>query len=122
MSQPPSLIDTSPLAAVPLISFRPPPDIQKAIDDRGFKGNRWHIHQIESAAGPVNLDNYLVKILRLPSEKGLDSLEGLLRHIRLNINNFVNTDDVEFSPYADSDASKWRSDSPLGAVVHIDFG
>jgi hypothetical protein len=119
MSQPPSLIDTSPLAAVPLLSFRPPPDIQRAIDARGFN---WHIHAIEFAAGPLNLDNYLIKILKLPSEKGIDSPEGLLRHVRLNINHFVNTDDVEFSPYADSDEGKWRSDSPLGAVMHIDFG
>ena len=36
MSQPPSPIDSSPMAAVPHISFRLPPDIQRAIDARGF--------------------------------------------------------------------------------------
>lgn len=118
MSPPPSVFDNSPLAATPLISFRPPPDIQKAIDARGAN---WHIHAIEFAAGPINLDNYRVKILRLPRTRGLDSLEGLLKHIRLNINDFLNTDLVEFSPYDDSDGRKWRSDSPLGAVMHIDF-
>lgn len=118
MSPPPSPLYNSPLAAIPLISFRPPPDIQKAIDARG---TNWHIHAIEFGAGPVNLDNYRIKILKLPSERGIDSLQGLLKYIRLNINNFLPTDKVEFSPYDDSDKSKWRSDSPLGAVMHIDF-
>jgi hypothetical protein len=118
MSQPP-LIDDTPMAALPLISFRPPPNIQREIDSRGFN---WHIHPIEFAAGPVNLDNYRVKILKNPSEKGLDSLEGLLRHIRLNINHFVDPDKVRFAPYDSADGSIWRSDNPLGAVIHIDFG
>jgi hypothetical protein len=119
MSQPPSLADDSSMAAVPLISFRPPPEIQRAIDDRG---TNWHIHAIEFAGGPLNLDNYRVKILKRPTVKGLDSLEGLLKYIRLNINEFVNTDDVEFTPYSSDDEAKWRSDNPAGSVIHIDFG
>src|SRR5262245_30511423 len=118
MSQPPSLVDNSPMAAVPLISFRPPPDIQRTIDARGFN---WHIHPIEFAGGPVNLDNYRVKILELPGEKGLDSLEGLLRHIRVNLDDFLSHDQVSFSEYASDDLAKWRSDSPLGAVMRFDF-
>lgn len=119
MSQPPSPIDNTPMAAVPLISFRPPPEIQRAIDDRGFN---WHIHTIELAAGPVNLDNYRVKILKQPSEEGLDSLEGLLEHIRLNMNDFLPQDKVRFGAYSFFDAAKWRSDHALGAVMRFDFG
>jgi hypothetical protein len=119
MSQPPSLIDSTPMAAVPLISFRPPPEIQRAIDDRGLN---WHIHPIELAAGPVNLDNYRVKIPKQPSEKDLSSLEGLLKHIRLNMNDFLPQDKVRFSQYHWADGGKWRTDSPLGAVMRFDFG
>ena len=114
-----SLIENGPMAAVPLISFRPPPNVQRAIHDRG--GN-WHIHAIEFAAGPVNLDNYRVKILQRPTARGLDSLEGLLKYIRLNINEFVDSDKVKFAPYDSADRGKWSSDLPVGAVLHIDFG
>jgi hypothetical protein len=114
-----SLIENGPMAAVPLISFRPPSDVQRAIDARGFN---WHIHPIEYAVGPVNLDNYRVKILQRPTARGLDSLEGLLKYIRLNINEFVDTDNVEFAPFSSDDEKKWSSDLPVGAVIHIDFG
>lgn len=109
----------SPMAALPLISFRAPPGVQRAIDARGAN---WHIHAIEYACGPVNLDNYRIQILQQPKERGLESLEGLLNYIRLNINDFVSREKATFAPYDDADRTKWRSNAPVGAVIHIDLG
>jgi len=114
-----SVIENGPMAAVPLISFRPPPDIQRAIDARGFN---WHIHPVEFGIGPLNLDNYRIKIVQHPSVRGLDTTEGLFKYIRLNINQFVDTDKCEFEPYSDSDSRRWNTDLPIGTVMHIDFG
>jgi hypothetical protein len=109
-----------PMAAEHLISFRPSITVQQEFRRRG--GVFWHIQGIENGAGPVNLDNYRVKILELPSLKGLDSLRGLLNYVRLNINRFVDPDRARFSPYSAADAARWNSNYPLGAVLHIDLG
>jgi hypothetical protein len=119
VSQPPPAVGGIPMAAVPLISFRPPPDVQRAINARGAL---WHVHRIEHGHGAVNIDNYRVKILALPYLRGINSLRGLLKHIRLNINDFVDPDSARFAPYTEADGSKWRSDYPVGAVIHIDLG
>ena len=108
---------SGPMAAEQLISFRPPTAIQREFHKRGV----WHIQGIEDGIGPVNLDNYCVKILELPSLKGLDFLRGLLRYLRLNINRFVDPGRARFSPYSAADAARWNSDNPVGAVLHIDL-
>lgn len=109
-----------PMAAEQLISFRPSIAVQREFRKRG--GVLWHIQGIENGVGPVNLDNYRVKILELPSRRGLDSLSGLLSFVRLNINRFVDPGRARFSPYSAADAARWRSNNPVGAVLHIDLG
>jgi hypothetical protein len=70
----------------------------------------------------VNLDNYRVRILRHPTTRGLDSTKGLLKYIRLNINQFLDPNKCAFAPYSDGDKARWNSDLPVGAVMHIDLG
>lgn len=111
---------SGPMAAEQLISFRPPIAVQREFRKKG--GVLWHIQGIERGEGPVNLDNYRVKILELPSRRGLDSLPGLLSYVRLNINRFVDPGRARFSPYSAADAARWRSSNPVGAVLHIDLG
>ena len=85
-------------------------------------GVLWHIQGIERGEGPVNLDNYRVKILELPSRRGLDSLTGLLSYVRLNINRFVDPARARMSPYSAADAGRWHSTNPVGAVMHWGLG
>jgi hypothetical protein len=109
-----------PMAAEQLISFRPPTAVQREFRKRG--GVLWHIQGIERGEGPVNLDNYRVKILELPSRRGLDSLAGLLSYVRLNINRFVDPARARMSPYSAVDAARWHSTNPVGAVMHWGLG
>jgi len=109
-----------------LISFRPPHDVQKSISDRALiKGLAcdWDIHHIEDASGNINLDYYPIKVTTLPTVDGKRlSAEELLSKIRLNINQFVDTNISEFSPYdKEKESEKWNSPSPLTSVVHIDM-
>jgi hypothetical protein len=109
-----------PMAAEPLISYRPPTVVQREFRNRG--GILWHIQAIEHGDGALNLDNYRVKILKLPSRRGIDSLRGLLDFVRLNINQFIDPGRARFSPYSAADGARWNSNNPVGAVLHIDLG
>lgn len=108
-----------------LISFRPPHDVQKSITDRALMKGLvcdWDIHHIEDATGDINLDYYPIRVTTLPTVDGKRlSAEELLSKIRLNINQFVDTNITEFSPYDNKESEKWNSSSPLTSVVHIDM-
>ncbi|HSL03321.1 MAG TPA: hypothetical protein VK901_07265 [Nitrospiraceae bacterium] len=102
-----------------LISFRPPTAIQQNI-----KSRIWGFHAIEKpgAIGPINLDYYPVEVSQLPLLGGVRSTpEQFLKHIRLNINNFLDPTLTRFYPYDQIEAVKWASPNPLGAVLHLDF-
>jgi hypothetical protein len=77
------------------------------------------VQRIQDASGLLNLDRYEVRVTRLPD--GYDGA-GLLRQVRLNLNDFVDTRNSEFIPYAvGTDDVKWASASPVGAVFKIDI-
>jgi hypothetical protein len=102
-----------------LISFRPPLPIQQNI-----KSRMWGFHAIEKpgAIGPINLDYYPVEVSQLPLLGGVRSTPELfLKHIRLNINNFLDPTLTRFCPYDKIEAAKWTSPNPLGAVLRLDF-
>jgi hypothetical protein len=103
----------------PLISFRPSPPVQSLIKD---VGHNWHIYHLEDAEGDINLDYYPVTVKKMPVINGkLQTAETLLEYIRLNINQFVNTDIAEFSPYDKAEAETWRTKAATGSVIHIDM-
>ena len=110
-----------------ICSFRPTKEVQTAFfarsqDDKEH-GKEWSIHWIEDAKGDkINLDYYPVRIRQLPTVDGKKWTPAqLLKHVRLNVNEFVNTDLVSFAPYKDQDKTKWQSDDPAGSIILLDI-
>lgn len=102
-----------------LINFVPPSSVQTALKSRS---SDWKFHKLDDAHGPINLDYYPVKVDVLPVLGGNRlTAEQFLSHIRLNLNDFVDTNIAKFSPLDNTDAAKWASGNPLNAVVHIDM-
>jgi hypothetical protein len=118
LAQAPAVLPAS--AWQDLISFVPPVAIQRQVLKRGRPA--WSFHRIEDAVGPANLDYYPVHVTRLPRVRGATlSATQLLAHIRLNINDFIDTRLTRFSPQDAIDKLRWNSINPLGAVLHLDF-
>ncbi|MEA2732931.1 MAG: hypothetical protein QOF70_7406, partial [Acetobacteraceae bacterium] len=91
-----------------------PPAVVSMITPRNMT-----VQRIQDAAGLLSLDRYEVRIATIPD--GYDDL-SLLRQIRLNLNDFVNTRNSEFIPYdVGTDDVRWASGSPVGAVFKIDI-
>ena len=107
-----------------LVSLRAPTTVQQRVRDKN-PGNRWYVHRLENALGPISLDYYPVRVTRLPTQipdiVSSPSATDLLRHIRYHINDFIDTTNCEFSPYDSAEGTKWLSADPLGAVIHIDM-
>jgi len=64
---------------------------------------------------PISFDYYPVIIQQLPNNT---TAEQLLKKIRVDINDFIDTNYGEFFP---TDETGWNSDDPLGVVVRIDL-
>jgi hypothetical protein len=101
-----------------LISLRPPVSVQQKILKKKW-GADWFFHRIEKGVGPVNLDYYPVQVSRLPPN--FASADLFLRHIRLNINDFIDTRLTKFSAYNKDENKLWLSNNPLGAILHLNF-
>ncbi|WP_192821638.1 hypothetical protein [Rufibacter sp. LB8] len=73
----------------------------------------------------VNMDYFGVKVNTLPVINGQQlTPQQFLNLIRLNINNFVDSENSEFTPYNHyniDDRALWSSTNPLGAIVSIDI-
>lgn len=73
----------------------------------------------------VNMDYFAVKVDVLPyTGSGRLTPDQFLSYIRKNINDFVDTDLSEFTPYkwyGINDTDLWNSDDPIGAVIAIDI-
>lgn len=64
------------------------------------------------------MDYYPVRVTKLPEINGRQATPAqLLEHVRLNINQFVDTTITEFEPFEQGDAAKWKSDDPHGAML-----
>lgn len=103
-----------------LLLFKVPDDIVAYLAQRSMKIQYAHN---ESYSNELNTDNYCVLIRRLPSFSGkrITHLE-LKEHIRLNINDFLDTSIARFYPYdASIDAPIWQSSSPVRAVIRINM-
>ncbi|MDM1296538.1 hypothetical protein HX021_19810 [Sphingobacterium sp. N143] len=73
----------------------------------------------------VNMDYFPITVTELPIVNGkrLTPAE-FIKHIRLNINNFINKDYSSFAPYnylGIDDTNLWNSSNPINAVVGIDI-
>lgn len=116
-----------------LISLRPPVEVQSAL-----KQVSRSVHHIEDAGGDpdrnpdINLDFYPVRVRSMPTVNGKHfTAPDLLRYIRLNLNEFVDTSLFDFSlDDEEADGEKWETVDPadpvalrglLGVVLHLDF-
>ncbi|MGB5944417.1 MAG: hypothetical protein WBG71_16145 [Leeuwenhoekiella sp.] len=88
------------------------------------------VQYIDDAEGAVvNMDYFPVVIDRLPTNPITGqrfTADGFLEYIRLNINDFVDTDFSSFSPENEVDtgydeSAIWFSSYPLGAILHIEI-
>ncbi|KQQ78773.1 hypothetical protein ASF73_04485 [Xanthomonas sp. Leaf131] len=98
-----------------LFNWSAPAEVDSAVSARGMA-----IQRIQDAAGELSLDRYEVRCERLPEGW---SAPALVEHLRLHLNDFIDTDYSTFIPYvAGVDDTTWQSASPLGAVFKIDIG
>lgn len=82
-------------------------------------GRDMSVQRMTEAIGALNLDRYEIRVTSLPSGW---SDEQLLEHVRLHINDFLDTDNSEFIPYTTGDDDlKWASAAPTGTVFKIDI-
>jgi V8-like Glu-specific endopeptidase len=82
-------------------------------------GRDMSVQRIADAVGALNLDRYEVRITSVPS--GYTDVT-LLEYVRTHLNDFLDTDNSEFIPYASGDDDvKWTSASPVGTVFKIDI-
>ncbi|SDW91045.1 hypothetical protein [Paenibacillus sp. CF384] len=101
-----------------LLRFEVPIEITNGLKSRE---NEMRLQKFTDAIGDLNLDYYPVKINVFPNIGGVrvDS-NGLLRHIRLNLNNFIDTSYAEFIPFTvGKDDVQWTSSTPAGSVFKI---
>lgn len=102
-----------------IASFRPSTAIQQGVQARG---DTQTVHRIEDASGRINLDYFPITISKLPIVSGQRlTAPELLKHIRLNLNSFVDTSVSTFEPFHNVDEQKWQSSSPSGALILINI-
>ncbi len=111
-------------AWVPLGSYFPPQDVKNRIYsfENNWWSSNWGIQYLAGAQGTVvNCDFFSVKISQLPSNFQ-NNPSGFLNHIRLNINDFVDTNYSSFNPHPNipGESDKWNN-NPLGAVIYINI-
>ena len=93
--------------------------IQKALAKRKMRVQYAHN---ESYSNDLNFDLYPVRINRFPSKGGtVMTPEEFLKHVRLNLNSFVDTSLSRFYPYSLAEAALWPLDNPVGTVLKIDI-
>ncbi len=100
--------------------YKVPADITSKLKTRSMYVQYAHD---ESYSGDLNTDFYRVRIDAFPTLGGvLTTPETLIKYIRLHINDLIDTDISDFSPYdAAVDGPVWNSDNPLEAVMKIDI-
>ena len=96
-----------------LFQWTVPAAVASEMTARGFS-----IQTIDAAVGDLNVDFYKVDITRFPN--GWDG-PRLLQQFMHHINDFIDTRNTEFIPYAPSDAQRLASDNPVGTVFKLDI-
>lgn len=99
-----------------LISFRPSIELQRELASRGDL-DPWYVHHLEDGWGPINLDEYVVRVMRPPTIDGAEaSARQLFDLLRLHLDDFIDPGISTFEPYSERDRERWESAQPLGAV------
>jgi hypothetical protein len=117
-----------------IASFKPPVSVINKISSLKanypsaaalFTGN-FNLQSLQEASGKtVNMDYFPVTISQLPRINGqLVTAPQFLDHIRKNINQFIDNQYSEFSPYTSvntgvDEANLWNSSNPVNSIIHI---
>jgi hypothetical protein len=103
-----------------LITFKVSDSIIKDLATRNIK-----VQNIEDAIGDLNIDLYQIQIDKFPKLPGASAPatpEEFLYFAGTNLNTLVDTKISTFYPLdASLDDVKWKSHSPIGAVIRIDI-
>jgi hypothetical protein len=105
-----------------LASFIPPENVLKRLEEMG-EGWRLQGFLTPTAAPRINLDYFSTTITQMPINPTTNEPwvpDELFQHIRQNINDFVDTNNSEFTPI-EGDESKWLSDNPTNTIISIDI-
>ncbi len=105
-----------------LIKFQPPEDLVNAAKARGLT-----IQYLKDGKGDLNLDQYVIKIARLPKDPATQTTfteQGFFEHVRRNFPAFMQpyprTGRPEsLAPYSSADGARWASNAPLGTVMEF---
>lgn len=103
-----------------LISFAPDhAALLAARNSRGRPPLVFEVQRIEKAAkSVVNLDQFAVKIDRLPAVGGAQWTDlQLLNHIRKNFNEFFDTNLAKLGPHLADDQVEWSNGATLGTIM-----
>lgn len=97
-----------------LYNWSVPAAVASGVASRGFS-----VQRIADAHGELNLDKYEVRVTQLPNGY---TAQSLLEHVRRHLNEYLDTRNSEFVPYATgTDDTRWASASPVGTVHKIDI-
>jgi hypothetical protein len=105
-----------------LASFVPPQEVLDKLEDLG-EGWRLQGFLTPTATPSINLDYFSTTITQMPIDTSTNQPwvpEVLFEHIRKNFNDFVDTDNSEFTPIL-GDENLWLSSDPVPAVITIDI-
>ncbi|KAL8858261.1 MAG: hypothetical protein Q9178_005273 [Gyalolechia marmorata] len=101
------------LLTADLLAFTPNEDLLEDLRIRGMK-----VHYLEKALGnSVNLDQYALEIIRLPSLAGQQLTKKEL--VRTHFNDYIDISLGEFVPYNEQVKSIWESSNPLRTVFEF---
>jgi hypothetical protein len=98
-----------------LLSCRPSPELQRAVGERGLS-----VARIEDASGPLAADRFAVHVRRLPDGLARSRVD-LLGWMRLHLHELFPRDLCRIAAESEVDEARWRSGSPLGAVLRVDL-
>ena len=109
-----------------LLLYKPSKSLRRSLSSRAGSG---FFQFIEDGVGPsLFCDKYTVHIKKMPLLDGKRATAPrLLRYIRLNINEFIDRWNTQFSPYGETKRGRkienevWNRSSPLGAIMHLDL-
>lgn len=96
-----------------LFTWTAPKAVVDQVNARGFS-----VQPIYAAAGDLNLNFYKVYITRFP-----DGWDGprLLEQFITKINQFVDTDNTDFTPYDESDQQRVSSSNKVGSAFELNI-
>jgi len=101
-----------------LANFKPNGDqLIAARSDRGHPKKKFWVQRVADGSGSaINVDEYIVRISKLPA--GVSKKE-FFKHLRVNLNSFLDQSIAEFYPFSKADEGDWKklTEAQLGTIM-----